>query len=96
MKLGKPDELITDPQKIIAAQQYDADTSTDQWDIEIPNLYEDFYGSEKVMESSFKLLEKGTDIECYVYNYQRDIDSKKQRIWHIYFYDEKVIGMFFP
>jgi len=51
MKLGEPDELITDSQKIIAAQQYDADTSTDQWDIEIPNLYEDFYGSERVMET---------------------------------------------
>ncbi|MGG5369408.1 hypothetical protein [Enterococcus sp. AZ196] len=96
MRLGKPDKVIRDSEEVIEAQQCDADTSTDRWDIEFPNLYENFYGSEKVMEDSFKLLEKGTGIDCYVYYYQRDNNSKKQRIWHLYFYDGKIIGMFFP
>lgn len=94
--LGEPDKVFNDSKDIEEALQYDSDTSSDRWDIENPNMYKEFYGSDKKMQESFNQLDKKNDIICFRYNYQRDRNSKKNRIWHIYFYNGKVIGMFFP
>ena len=95
-KFGNPNKIITDSKKIEEAIQYDADISSDRWDSESPDLYKTFYGSDKKMQKAFNLLEQGTNIKCFEYNYKKNRNSIKQRIWHIYFYDGKVISMFFP
>lgn len=95
-KLGKPDKVIKDYLKVQKLMSDDSEYATDRWEEEHPKFYYKFYGSKTKAKEYYRLRKGSRSIICYEYDYKYKKSSKEIEQWHIYFLNDKVIGMYFP
>ncbi|MBO0410570.1 hypothetical protein JZO81_05860 [Enterococcus hulanensis] len=94
-KIGVPNKVETNNEKVIKQRKQDAQTSIDLWPTEDSEYYTKFFGgAEKEKEYLKKLREKEKTI-YYEYIFF-DEDSNQEEQFFVYFIDGKVAWMSFP
>lgn len=92
-KIGVPNKVETNNEKVIKQRKQDAQTSIDLWPSEDSEYYTKFFGGDE-KEYLKKLREKEKPI-YYEYIYF-DEESNQEEQFFVYFIDGKVAWMSFP
>ena len=92
-KIGVPNKVETNNEKVIKQRKQDAQTSIDLWPSEDSEYYTKFFGGDE-KEYLKKLREKEKTI-YYEYIYF-DEESNQEEQFFVYFIDGKVAWMSFP